>query len=102
MVLVSLSCMLTHALQDHIVLHWDVLIKSLIFLPNQINWIIQDVPIMTAAVAFDDPKTGVTCILILGQAIFMSDRVASSHPNYLQANGILVDGVPIHLSQPDK
>ncbi len=37
--------------------------------------ILQDVPVVTAATAYDDPSNGITYILILGQAIWMGDKV---------------------------
>ena len=33
----------------------------------------QNVPIVTAAIAYDDPHTGTTYILVLGQAIYIRD-----------------------------
>ena len=35
-----------------------------------------NVPIVTAATAIDNPKTGVTSILIIGQALYLPDKVS--------------------------
>lgn len=68
---------------------------------------IHDVPIVTAATAFDDPVTGNITILIIGQALYLSDKVSCTllSPNQLRSNGIVVDYVPVHLaprSHPSK
>jgi hypothetical protein len=62
--------------------------------------ILQDVPIVTAATAYDDPHSGITTILILGQALWMPDKVTHTLicPNQLRQNGITVDDVPVHLA----
>jgi hypothetical protein len=46
---------------------------------------IKDTPIVTTATAYDDPRTGTTYILIMGQAIYMGDKVSASSlcPNQL-------------------
>jgi hypothetical protein len=63
----------------------------------------KNAPIVTAATAFDDPRTGTTYILILGQAIYMGEQMQNTLicPNQLRANGIIVDECPKHLSPPD-
>ncbi len=65
--------------------------------------VMQDVPIMTAATAYDKPNTGDTTILIFGRAIYMGDKMKSSLicPNQLRANGIIVDDILRHLAPPD-
>jgi hypothetical protein len=59
-----------------------------------------NVPILTAAMDYDDHRDGTTYILILGQAIYMGDSVNATiiYPNQLRSHGIVVDDVPIHLS----
>jgi hypothetical protein len=66
--------------------------------------VIHDVPIVTAATAYDDPKTGITYILILGQSIYMGDRMNTSLlcPNQLRMNNIMVDDIPKHLAPQSK
>lgn len=61
---------------------------------------IKNVPVITAATAIDNENTGTTTILILGQAIYMGDKVKSTLicPNQLCSNGIIVDDVPVHLA----
>jgi hypothetical protein len=63
-----------------------------------------DVPVVTAATARDDLNTGNTTILILGQALYMGDRIKTTLlcPNQLRAFGITVDDVPIHLAPKDR
>jgi hypothetical protein len=59
---------------------------------------------VTAATAYDDPKTGITYILILGQSIYMGDRMNTSLlcPNQLRTNNIMVDDIPKHLAPQSK
>ena len=61
---------------------------------------LSDVPIVTAATAYDDPITGTTTILIIGQALFLGEKVSNTLlcPNQLRQNGIIVDDVPTHLA----
>jgi hypothetical protein len=61
---------------------------------------IRDVPIVTAATAIDNPKKGVTTILIIGQALYLPDKVTFTLlcPNQIRSNGLIVDDVPIHLA----
>jgi len=60
----------------------------------------QDIPIVKVATAYDDEATGVTYILILGQALYFGEEVESSllYANQLRANGVIVDDTPVHLS----
>ncbi len=62
--------------------------------------VMRNIPIGTAATAYDNPHNGSTIILILHQALLMNDKVENTLicPNQLRANGIIVDDVPIHLS----
>jgi hypothetical protein len=71
---------------------------------SEAHEIIHNVPIVTAATAYDDNKTGVTYIIILGQAIYMGDRMQTSLlcPNQLRANNIRVDDIPKHLAPHDQ
>jgi len=52
--------------------------------------IMSNIPIVTAATAYDDAATGVTYILVLGQCIYMGDKMPNSLicPNQLQSHGI--------------
>jgi hypothetical protein len=65
---------------------------------------IHDVPIVTAATAYDDPSTGTTVILIIGQALYLNDKVSCTLlcPNQLHSNGISVDDIPFHLAPQDR
>jgi hypothetical protein len=58
----------------------------------------ENIPIITAATAIDNPKTGETTILVIGQAIYMGEKVQNTLlcPNQMRANGIQVDGIPMH------
>ena len=66
--------------------------------------VIHDVPIVTAATAYDNPRTGDTVILIFGQAIYLGDQIQASLlcPNQLRAHGVTVDDIPRHLAPPDR
>ncbi len=59
-----------------------------------------NIPIVTVATAFDTPKTGTTLIGILGQAVYLGDKVTTTLlcPNQLRYNSIIVDDVRIHLA----
>ncbi len=64
-----------------------------------------DVPIVTAATAYDDPTDGTTYVLILHQAIYMGNKISNTIlcPNQLCFHGVIVDDLPLHLaptSQP--
>ncbi len=65
---------------------------------------IHDVPIITAATAYNDPSTGTTVILIIGQALYLNDKVSCTLlcPNQLCSNGISVDDIPFHLAPRDR
>jgi len=64
----------------------------------------QNIPIVTAATALDDLLNGTTIILILGQALYMGDKVKTTLlcPNQMRAQGIIVDDVPLHLAPKNK
>jgi hypothetical protein len=65
---------------------------------------LKGVPIVTAVTAFDDPNDRTTYILILGQAIYMGDKMNHSLicPNQLRARGLIVEDCPQHLSPRDR
>jgi hypothetical protein len=71
---------------------------------TEAHGVMQNIPIVTAATAFDDEKTGITYILILGQCIYMGDKMNNTLlcPNQLHANGIIVDECPRHLAPVDQ
>jgi hypothetical protein len=64
----------------------------------------ENIPIVTAATAIDNPKTGETTILVIGQAIYTGDKVHNtlSCPNQMRANGIHVVDIPMHLAPSSK
>jgi hypothetical protein len=66
--------------------------------------IMQNIPIVTATTAFDDSKTGITYILVLGQCIYLGDQMPNTLlcPNQLRANGLIVDDCPHHLAPTDQ
>ena len=57
---------------------------------------ITNVPIATAATAWDDPTTGLTYCLVLHECLFFGDRLKHSllNPNQLRCHGIRVDDTP--------
>jgi hypothetical protein len=63
-----------------------------------------NVLIITVATAYNDPTTGVTFITIIGQALYLGDKVSNTLlcPNQLRDYGIIVDDVPAHLSLKDR
>jgi hypothetical protein len=65
---------------------------------------LRSVPIMSAAMAYDDPADGTTYILILGQAIYMGDKMQHSLicPNQLRARGLIVEDCLQLLSPRDR
>ena len=64
----------------------------------------ENIPIVTAVTAWDDTLTGTTTILVIGQALFMGDKVKTTLlcPNQLRANGLIVEDIPKHLAPKDK
>jgi hypothetical protein len=60
---------------------------------------LEDIPIVKAAVAYDDPLTGETFILIIGQALYFGDKVQDIHlnSNQLCANGMIVDDIHLQV-----
>jgi hypothetical protein len=71
---------------------------------TEAHGVMENIPIVTAATAIDDEETGITYILILGQCIYMGDKMKSTLlcPNQLWANGIIVDDCPRHLAPVDR
>lgn len=69
---------------------------------DKLHGTVTNVPIVKAATAYDDPLTGTTYILVLGQAIYMGDSVEATLlcPNQLRYQGIVVDDCPKHLAPP--
>jgi hypothetical protein len=65
--------------------------------------VMNNIPIVTATTALDDAATGVTYILVVGQCIYMGDKMLNSLicPNQLRSFGITVDDCPQHLASPD-
>jgi hypothetical protein len=63
-----------------------------------------NVPIVTTATAFDDANTGITYLLIIGQAIYMGSNMNNTLlcPNQLRSNGLIVEDCPRHLSPMNK
>jgi hypothetical protein len=62
---------------------------------------LQDVPMVKAAIAYDNPNTGETVILIINQAFyFVGDKLTHIllNPNQMRSNNIQVDDIPKHLS----
>jgi hypothetical protein len=62
--------------------------------------VMTDIPIVKAAVAYDDATTGETYILIINQALYFGNLLPHIllNPNQLRANGIIVNDIPKHLS----
>ncbi|MGH3053996.1 MAG: hypothetical protein ACRDL7_03345, partial [Gaiellaceae bacterium] len=50
--------------------------------------------------AYDEPESGITYILVMSQALYFGDKLLNTLlcPNQLRANGLVVDDVPRHLS----
>lgn len=59
----------------------------------------QNIPIIQAGTAYDDPNTGETIILVINQGLYFGDSLPNSliNPNQMRANGLEVDDVPKHL-----
>jgi len=59
----------------------------------------QDIPIVQAGAAYDDPSTGETIILVINQGLYFGDNLPNSliNPNQMRANGLEVDDIPKHL-----
>ena len=64
----------------------------------------EEIPIVKAAFAYDDPNTGETLILIFGQALYFGSKIKNAllSPNQMRSNGLEVDDIPRHLSPKHK
>jgi hypothetical protein len=64
---------------------------------------LNNIPIVTAATAYDDERTRVTYILVLGQTIYMGDTMPNTLlcPNQLRKYGLVVNNCPRHLAPPN-
>jgi hypothetical protein len=62
---------------------------------------IKDVPIVKAAIAYDDSMTGETYVIIINQALYFDTALPHIllNPNQMRAYGFQVDDVPKHLSK---
>jgi hypothetical protein len=65
---------------------------------------IEGIPIVSAATAIDDPRTGTTTILVIGQALYMGGKINNTLlcPNQMRAYGLNVDDTPVHLAPKDR
>jgi hypothetical protein len=56
----------------------------------------QDIPILQAGTAYDDPYTEETFILVINQGLYFGDNLPNSliNPNQMRANVLEVDDVP--------
>jgi hypothetical protein len=61
----------------------------------------EDVPIIKAALAYDDPKTGETTEIIVNQALYFCDKLTNIliKQNQMRTNGLIVHDCPRHLSK---
>jgi len=61
----------------------------------------QDVPIVQAGTAYDNPETGETLILIINQGLYFGEGLPVSllNPNQMRYNGVEVDDIPKHLAR---
>ncbi len=61
----------------------------------------QDIPIVQAGIAYDNPDTGETVIFIINQGLYFGDSlpVTLLNANQMRFNGIEVDDVPKHLAK---
>jgi hypothetical protein len=62
---------------------------------------IRDVPIVKAAIAYDDSITGETYVVIINQVLYFDTALPHIllNPNQMRAYGIQVEDVPKHLSK---
>lgn len=61
----------------------------------------KDIPIVTGGTAYTDPETGTTYILVVNQGLYFGEDLQHSllNPNQCRCNEVIVDDVPVHLSQ---
>ena len=64
----------------------------------------EEIPIVKAAFAYDDPATGETFILLFGQALYIGPKLkhALLNPNQMRSNGVEVDDIPRFLAPRNK
>ena len=65
---------------------------------------IKNIPIATAATAYDNPDTGETTLILFGQSLFFGDKMASTLicPNQIRENGNVVDDCPRQYNKDSK
>jgi len=61
----------------------------------------KDIPIVKAALAYDNPTTGETVILVINQALYFREDLTHIllNQNQMRAHGLVVDDCPKHLSE---
>jgi hypothetical protein len=61
---------------------------------------LKDVPIAKAAIAYDNPNTGESIVLIINQALYFGKDLSHIllNPNQMRANEVIVEDIPTHLS----
>ncbi len=61
---------------------------------------LRDIPIIKAAIAYDDPQSGETVILIINQPLYFGGQLQQMllNPNQIRSNDIQVNDAPKHLS----
>ena len=62
---------------------------------------LENIPIVSAALAYDDALTGETFIIIINQALYFGQHLENIllNPNQFRVNGIQVEDAPKHLTQ---
>ena len=64
---------------------------------------ITDVPIVTAAAAYDDPQNGQTYLLVFNQVLYIPDLdVHLINPYQLRDQGLTVNETPLQLLAPEE
>ena len=64
---------------------------------------ITDVPIVTAAAAYDDPHDGKTYLLVFNQVLYIPDLdVHLINPYQLRDQGLTVNEIPLQLLTPEQ
>jgi hypothetical protein len=60
----------------------------------------QDIPIVKATLAYDDPHTGETMVLIVNQALYFGDQLSHIllNQNQMRTHGLIVEDCPRNLS----
>ena len=61
----------------------------------------KDIPIVTGGTAYTNPETGTPYILVVNQSLYFGEDLQHSllNPNQCRCNEVIVDLVPVHLSQ---